>query len=167
VTIRGVKRNRSRLEEFREFAEASYEHVYRATYLAVGDRELASDGTQEAYVRAFAHWSRLSREPWVEGWVITTAVNTCKRALRRAARKPRSGQAPPGLMEEKVASEVDMVQALRQLSVRQRQAVVLHYLADVPVRGVAELMEVSEGTVKSHLAHARETLRNHLEVADV
>ncbi len=63
-----------------------------------------------------------------------------------------------------------LVQALGTLPVRQRQAIVLHYLADLPVEEVAGILAVSGGTVKSLLARGRRALAARLgepeEVAD-
>jgi RNA polymerase sigma factor (sigma-70 family) len=96
---------------------------------------------------------------------MTTAMNQCKKALRDEGRpgatvRHREGHPHPD-------ERIDLRAALRTLSARQRQAVVLHYLGDIPIAGVADLMGISEGAVKSHLARGREALRAPLEVADV
>jgi RNA polymerase sigma factor (sigma-70 family) len=128
---------------------------------------LAEDGTQEAYARAYARWRRLSSETWVEGWLVTTAINYCKRRLRRERLySPPEDTSVPS-MEDAVSRDADLMEAIKALSLRQREAVVLHYIADIPVRGVADLMHLSEGTVKAHLAHARKSLRVEMEVTDV
>lgn len=102
---------------------------------------------------------------------MTTALNECKRSRRLAARQsPRSIDDPrsqSGLGASVGADRVDLMVALRQLPVRQRQAVCLYYLADLPLPAIAEAMSASEGTVKAHLAQARRKLRDVLEVADV
>jgi RNA polymerase sigma-70 factor (ECF subfamily) len=51
-----------------------------------------------------------------------------------------------------------LVQALGTLPVRQRQAIVLHSLADLPIQEVAQALAVPNGTVKSLLARGRRTL---------
>ena len=51
-----------------------------------------------------------------------------------------------------------LVEALRTLPVRQRQAIVLHYLADLPVEEVARTLAMPGGTVKSLLARGRRAL---------
>ncbi len=97
---------------------------------------------------------------------MTTAMNLCKAALRRkpfliTERGSVCAQDPP------TADRLDVLGALRQLAPRQRTAVILHYLGDLPLPEVARLMNVSEGTVKAHLAQARTRLRPLLEVSDV
>ena len=48
---------------------------------------------------------------------------------------------------------------MRALPDRERAAVTLHYLEDLPIAVVAEILEVAPGTVKSSLSHARRKLR--------
>jgi len=68
--------------------------------------------------------------------------------------------------EEQVAEpspdRVVLVAALARLPERQRQAVVLHYLADLPLAAIALELGVAEGTVKSWLHRARTALADQL-----
>lgn len=55
--------------------------------------------------------------------------------------------------------DIDLERGLRALSGRQRQAVLLHYLADLDLAQVARAMRCSPGTVRKHLARGLEALR--------
>lgn len=152
---------------FEDFYRREQPAVYRAAYLATGSRDAALDATQEAFKRAWIRWLRLRRHPWAGGWVMTTALNLCRRANRERNRgrtrvvDDRLGSAPgPG------ADRVDVQRALAALPFRQREAAILFYLGDLPVATVAQLMGVSEGAVKAHLHAARAKLRASLEVLD-
>lgn len=154
--------------DFDDFYRGSYPKVFTAAFAVSGERASALDAVQEAFERAFMRWPRLSREPWAEGWVMTTAMNLVKRKARKGARE----DLVPSVLEPSspVAADserVDLVTAVKRLPFRQRQATILYYLGDVPLAGVAELMNLSEGAVKAHLAHARKSLRRSLEVSDV
>lgn len=151
--------------DFEDFYTAEYPLVFRAALAFDGRREEALDATQEAFARAFSRWRRLRNEAWAGGWVMRTAMNLCKRALRDETRTMPAEHAPAS--DQASEQRVDVSAALRGLPARQRQAAVLHYIGDIPVVGVAELMSISEGATKSHLARAREALRAPLEVADV
>jgi RNA polymerase sigma-70 factor (ECF subfamily) len=146
-------------ESFDGFFRVEYANVYRAALTFTGDKEGALDATQEAFSRAFARWSRLSRQPWVGGWVMTTALNLCRSRsqVSGAAHLDQAGQ--HGLDPD---LHIDLESALRTLPLRQRQALLLHYLADLPVAVVADLMGISEGTVKTHLARGRQSLSHQL-----
>jgi RNA polymerase sigma-70 factor, ECF subfamily len=151
--------------EFEDFYLREYQQVFRATYLLVGSREGAQDATQEAFKRAFVRWGRLRKQPWVGGWVMTTALNLCKRQLQDANRDLSPASKRPDLISAP-SVRVDVVNALRKLPHRQQQATVLYYVGDLPLPVIADLMGITEGAVKAHLAHARKSLRELLEVTD-
>ena len=148
---------------FEDLFRREYPSVYRATYLATGSVEAAQDITQEAFARAYARWRRLKSQPWVGGWVMTTALNLCKKHRIPASPADHSFE---NATNGKSDLRVDLIAQLRLLPLRQRTAVVLFYLGDLPVPHIAQLMHVSEGTVKAHLAQARSALRKSLEEAD-
>jgi len=140
--------------DFEDFCRREYPAVFRACVAFSGDRDAALEATQEAFARAFARWRRLRTNPWAGGWVMTTALNVVRKSRRSRPSSYRAAQ--PGQVD--VDLRVDIVNALGTLPSRQRQAVVLHYLADLPVAAVAQLMNASEGSVKTHLSRARRAL---------
>ena len=146
---------------FEDFYAAEYPKVYRASLAFCGDREVALDSTQEAFARAYARWNRLGKETWSGGWTTTTSLNLCRRAMRKRPR-PDNVEVTDG----SPGTRVDVSRALGELPERQREAVVLFYIGDNPLAVVADLMHLSEGAVKSHLARARSTLKQQLEALD-
>src|SRR5688572_27147962 len=148
---------------FEDFYAAEFDRVFDSAFAFSGDRDAATDATQEAFARAFARWRRLSRQEWAGGWVTTTALNVLRRRYRDASRSRV-------LLDEGTSHDehgrVDLLRALRALPVRQREAAVLFYVADLPLHAVADAMGISDGAVKSHLARAREGLRVSLEESD-
>lgn len=144
--------------DFESFYLVEYPKVYRACLAFTRSTDIAAESTQEAFARAFARWRRLSRESWAGGWVMTTAINLCKKT-----------DVPLELKAEVVTAEpagerIDLLNAMRALPHRQRLAAVLYYVGDMPIDEVAEIMGISAGAVKSHLARARETLRERLAI---
>jgi RNA polymerase sigma-70 factor, ECF subfamily len=148
---------------FEGFFLGQYPLVYRAVLAFCGDRELAADATQEAFVRAYERWNRLGKEPWAGGWTTTTALNLCKRMGRRALRRRAVERAGPSQNQDSGNEDWYSVhEALAQLPFRQRQVIVLHYFCDFSIVEVAELIHTSEGTVKAHLFRARRALGQNL-----
>lgn len=149
--------------DFEDFCRGEYQSVFRAACLATGNADVASDATQEAFGRAYARWARLSKHPWAGGWVTTTALNLCRKELRRRGRQaPGTSERPQP--DRDVPRELDVVAALSRLPFRQRQAVVLFYWSDLPTAAIADLMGISDGAVRAHLTHARTALKEILEV---
>jgi len=151
--------------DFRHVYEQAFPTVYRVAYRLSGRRETAEDATQEAFARAFERWARLRGEPWVVGWIVTTALNILRRTARRTpevARGVREEAAP----ETDVDDAVDVWRAIGGLSHRQAEAVVLHYVVDLPVAEVAAVMGCREGTAKVHLDRGRRRLARLLEPSE-
>lgn len=153
---------RSASLNFEDFYAHEFQRVYRAVWLMSGDEQAVADATQEAFARAFARWRRLADKEWAAGWVITTATN-----ILRRRRPPSPAADVDAEVEAPAAAAVDLQRALRRIPARQRKAIVLYYVGDLSVHSVAELMGVSDGTVKAHLAQGRDTLRGLLEVRHV
>ena len=113
--------------------------AFSLAYRILGQRGAAEDATQEAFARAFARWRRLSRQDWAGAWVTTTALNVLRRRYRDAARSlvpvhERASHDSHG--------RVDLLRGLRALPVRQREAAVLFYVADLPLHAVGEAMGI-------------------------
>lgn len=90
---------------------------------------------------------------------MTTALNLMRKDRKRPRDADLSRTAPSPAFDR---YETELLDILRGLPHRQRAAALLYYVADMPVREVAEAMGVAEGTVKALLAQARERLRTTL-----
>ncbi|MDG6100918.1 SigE family RNA polymerase sigma factor [Dactylosporangium aurantiacum] len=151
--------------DFAEFYSATYPRLLTQLYAFVGDRAEAQDLVQEAFTRAFAQWTAVSRFDDPVGWVRRVAWNLAISRWRRAKRLLHVRRdliaddvpGPDGL-------SLDLVRALRQLTPPLRQAVVLHYLADLSVQEIAAFVGAPDGTVKARLHRARSTLSHLLSV---
>jgi RNA polymerase sigma-70 factor (ECF subfamily) len=150
-------------EEFRLLYEQVFPLAYRVGYRFSGRRDEAEDAAQEAFARAFQRWARLRDEPWAVGWILTTTLNILRRKIRRTRDVPApADQRQPEALE----ASLDLWRAISQLPKRQAQAVILYYLADLPVKQVASAMGCKQGTARAHLDRARKQLARSLEPTD-
>jgi len=141
-----------------------YRLAYRVAFRILGDRLDAEDVAQEALARASVRWSRLHERP--EGWVSRVASNLAIDRYRRRRRQPPIPSGPVGIVDERMGERGDLVAALRKLSRRQREVVVLRYLADLSEADVAVVLGCSVGSVKSHGSRGLAALRTHLGGVD-
>jgi RNA polymerase sigma-70 factor (sigma-E family) len=122
----------------------------------------AWDLTQETLARLGERWGRTQlHEPAAYARTVMVRLNIDR--LRRLRRElpmwgTPSEEVPVGVVGE---AEPWLVEALTTLSPRQRTALALRYVEDLDVRGIAERMGCSEGTVKSQLSRGTERLREH------
>lgn len=148
------------------YFRACFVPVSRTVFLIVHDRSLAEDVTQEALYRMLVHWRTVSTYDRPEAWVRRVAIRIAVREVQRSAARP---------LKERIAQlpqyddlpDPDVGRAVAALAPMQRAAVVLHYWEDRPVHEVAQLLEVSDSTVKQHLHRARHRLASLLEEAVV
>ncbi len=150
--------------EFAEFFEQTAPRLVRVCFLITLDREAAADAAQEALSRAWRSWPRVgadSSDP--AAWTTMVALNLCRNRWRRLASQARlASRAYSVDSRSDELPDVDLQRALRRLPVRQREAVVLHYWADLGVEACATAMGVSAGAVKQHLSRARQRLAAEL-----
>jgi RNA polymerase sigma-70 factor (sigma-E family) len=141
-----------------------YRLAYRVAYRLLGDRTEAEDIAQETLARATLRWARLHERP--EGWVSRVASNLAIDRYRRRRREPRFQSGPVGIVDDRTVERSDLVVALRRLPRRQREVVVLRYLADFSEADVAATLGCSVGTVKTHASRGLSALRRHLGETD-
>ena len=141
----------------------------RLAYLLTGDRAVAEDLVQEAFVR-FVGRLRFLRDPDAfEPYLRRTIVNLSKNHFRRRAVE-REYLAREGPRAEDVSTDPDVVthdslrSALLRLPPRQRSALVLRYFEDLPEATIAELLRCRPATVRSLVARGLEALRTTPEV---
>lgn len=145
---------------------ADYRRLVRGLAAAAGSPDLAADAVQEAFVQAHLHWRRVRRYDDPSGWIRRVAVNRILNQRRGRARQEaalsRLAPAPEGAPEWP-GTDPDVAAVLAGLPLRQRTAVALRYLADLPVAEVARAMDISEGAVKAHVHRARAHVAARLE----
>ncbi|MBL8775744.1 MAG: sigma-70 family RNA polymerase sigma factor [Acidimicrobiales bacterium] len=150
--------------DFGDFYSEQRDQILRLCWLATLDRGDAADAAQEALTRAWQRWDDLeSTDP--AAWTRTVALNLCRNRWRRV-RRQRLDAVVPDVPVVFSVSDQDLLEALRRLSRRQREAVILFYWLDLDVAGCADAMGVSGGSVKQHLSRARATLGTLLAPGD-
>lgn len=145
--------------EFDEFFASTYPAIVRSTTLVVGDREVARELAQEAFVKALLHWRRVRGYDHPVAWVRTVAF---RMALRAKAREPERGALPESAVADRVA-DVDLQRVITQLTPMQRASIALHYLDDLPVDEVASVLRCAPETVRVHLHRGRARLAELLQ----
>jgi len=144
--------------------------LVRLAVLMVDDLPTAEDIVQDVFAALFRrHGSDLRTVSDPHAYLTTGVMNAARSALRRrrsarAYRPPRLGTMPAAedlaLIQE---GDREVLDALRTLTVRQRQVVVLRYWSQLTEQEIADTLRISRGTVKSTASRAMGALRRLLE----
>ena len=158
-------------QEFDDFVRGRSAALLRTAYALTGDRGHAEDLLQTALLRTARRWTAARDAP--EAYVRRVLVNLCRDRVRWLQRRPREAALPDGAdrpgtadrhgvadgFAEQIGQQRSVIQALRGLPAGQRQVVVLRFLEDLSVADTAELLGISQGTVKSYTSRALASLR--------
>jgi RNA polymerase sigma-70 factor (sigma-E family) len=147
---------------------ARYWPLVRLASLLVGDVATAEDVVQDSFLAMHANWRRLRDIDKASAYLRQCVINRSRSVLRHrrvcdrnVTRQPSAPSAEEGAIELFERSAV--VAALRRLSPRQRQALVLRYYAGLSEAQIASTMGISRGAVKAHVFRAMAALRLVLE----
>jgi RNA polymerase sigma factor (sigma-70 family) len=139
--------------------------VARRTAMGVlGDAEAAADVAQEVAITAVRRASSLRDPAALDAWLHRIAVRAALREARRAGRRraaERAGHDPRPAAED--AALDGALAVLEGLPARQRAALTLRYVHDLPDAAIARALRCRPGTVRSLLSRGREAVRAALE----
>lgn len=134
--------------------------AYRVAYRLLGNRAEAEDVAQEALARAYARWRRVHDH--AAPWVARVAANLALDQLRAKGRRTQidlPSDAAAGGAERAALDRMELARLLESLPKRQREVVVMRYLADRSEADTALALGTSVGSVKRHAHRGLATLR--------
>jgi RNA polymerase sigma-70 factor (ECF subfamily) len=150
------------------------EHLRRITtqiYRIVGNLADAQDLTQEAFIKALQHEEQLKDEQKAAHWLSRIATNTAIDFLRRSGRAtfceideaPMSHAETPEQAVLRSEQRSYLEDGLRLLTPRERAALLLRDVEGLVAEEVAQRLNCSKATVRSHIANARVKFRRYVE----
>lgn len=157
--------------------EAMYKRVYYLAFRMTRSAEDAEDAVQEAFLSAFRALPNLADPNAFEGWLFQITANKCRNVLSKSGRytqlpededgntildelpEENEGLIPASALENQAHREIilSIIEALPQ---QQKECVLLFYYSELTVAQIAQVLDCSEGTVKSRLNYARKKLRD-------
>ena len=153
-------------EDFEVFYDREFHQVVALAFALCGSWSSAEDLAQDAFVSAQRRWAVIGRydQPgaWVRRVVANRSVSLTRRRISEARALLRLGRqrwVEPAAFDD---ADDEFWREVRGLPARQRQVIGLHYVIDLSVSEIADTLEVSEATVKTHLQRGRKTLEVRL-----
>lgn len=158
------------------FVAEHMRRIFRQIYRMVGSIHDAQDLTQEAFIKALQRREQLKDERKAAHWLSRIATNTALDFLRRGkrisfveldeapiryTRSDRSESVEAGLLRSEKRDW--LAGALEVLTARERAALVLRDVEDLPAEEVARRLGCSRATVRSHIANARIKIKKYVE----
>jgi RNA polymerase sigma-70 factor (ECF subfamily) len=163
-----------------ELVRRYYTQAAKSAYLILGDRSLAEDVAQSAFLNAYERIDGFDSTRPFGPWFLRSVVNSAIKMAGKTREVPFDGQDEQGgagvtdpekgvtEMLEAAETRYEVLAALHRLSPAQRGAVIMKYYLDVSDAEASRLLAVPQGTVRRRLHDARQRLKkllplDHLE----
>lgn len=154
-------------EALEQLYAAHWRQLVRLSVLLVRDQGTAEEVVQDAFVAVHARWSRLRDPDRGLAYLRQAVVNRSRSALRHRAVVSRHAATLRPVEAADPTPDADrravVLDALRELTDRQREVLALRYYLDLSEAEIAETLGISRGAVKSHASRGAAALRLLLE----
>ena len=162
-------------DAFHIFYIHTYQFVYARAKFTIRDEHEAQDLMQEVYLAVYRNIGSLKNTDSVYSWLGGITLRQGMKLVNRKKRNILLSEDQEGMFEdlpdesrgteERIARAEEiqiMKDCIYELSEEQRAVVLAYYYDEMKVEEIARLLEISEGTVKSRLYHARKRLKASL-----
>ncbi len=147
--------------DFAAWYRTEHGRLLASLYVLTHDLESATEATDETFARALAAWAKVRQMSYPTAWLHRVGINLVLRQHRRRHSERKALAALPPLHSQPDLYE-EVWDAVAALPLRQRTAVVLRYLSDLPEAAIAEAMGITRGAVAATLSAARQQLGRQL-----
>jgi len=158
-------------QTFEAYAAARGAALVRFAMLLTGDDHRAEDLVQEALTKAYLRWSRIRRTDNPDVYLRRLVINGSRSWWRRRANRETPGlesaeRASPSDLGSEAAARDELWRLIAALPDQQRAVVVLRYYEDLDDATIAQILECTSATVRTHAMRALHKLRAHLGEAE-
>jgi RNA polymerase sigma-70 factor (ECF subfamily) len=158
------------LDAFTQLVKLAFPRLKGVAYLILRDGDRAEDAVQEALVTAWQDLRALRDLDAWDAWLRRLLVRTCYRFAKKERRRTEIEQHatadPETWTADATASVADrewILEELGRIDIEKRSVIVLHYYLDLPMREVAEVLDLPYGTAASRLHRGLELMRGSME----
>ena len=151
-------------KEITELYETHVDMAYRLCFTILKNRFDTEDAVQNTFIKLM-HYSKPFDSPEHEkAWLIVTASNTCKDALRRASRRDEPLELQRDLPAPASADPAGntVLDTVLALPLKYRAPVYLYYYEGCSGAEIASMLHKPASTIRSYLSKARQELKKQL-----
>jgi RNA polymerase sigma-70 factor (ECF subfamily) len=147
--------------------------LYVYAFELVHNEQVSLDIVQETFINASRHIGSLREDDKFGSWLFGIAHQKCVQRWRKENREQAAMEefaaTPPELEDSpdelliRQEQESEFMDALNQLPLPQRSALLLHFVEDFPLEEIADITGAALGTVKSRLHYAKKALKEMIQ----
>jgi RNA polymerase sigma-70 factor, ECF subfamily len=138
-------------------------YFYRIAKRLLQNEEDVEDAFQEMVIKGYRFIRNLKEEPYIKTWLTKILINQCKTMLKKRNKGTFSIEQHHELGQNTNFEKIEIKEYINQLDHNLKVIAVLYYYNDLPLKEIAEIVEVPIGTIKSRLSKVRTTLKSLME----
>lgn len=154
-------------ESFEKLLILEEEKLFYTALSYVGQKEDALDAIQEAACKAYLTVHQLKHPEFFSTWLFRILIHECYRLLKKGQKiMPYEESELLNRLQEQenvMAYPIDLSDAIQHLNHSQQRAIILFYYHDLPIKDIAEVMEMPVSTIKTYLHRGKKQLKRELE----
>jgi len=149
---------------FEDFYLATYRRLFTALCLVTGNRDEAQEVMQDAYLRMFERWERVGSLEDPQAYLFRVAMNVFRNRYRRArlALQRTMSLRPSKDDLANVDARDEVVRLLGTLAPRERAAIVLTTILDLPAEEAGRVLGIKASTVRALATRARAHMKDQV-----
>ncbi|MEK3749684.1 MULTISPECIES: RNA polymerase sigma factor [Paenibacillus] len=134
--------------------------LYRTARSIVNKEEDCADALQETMLKAFRSIHTLREPAFFKTWIFRILINECNKMIKNNSRALPYGELPEVPSISKDYEKIEIWDAVQHLEENLRIVIHLHYLQDMPISQISDILEISTVAVKTRLHRARKKLKH-------
>lgn len=145
-------------EAFSQLMRDNAQAMYKVAKAILKNDDDVADAMQETALACWEKIHTLKKAEYFKTWMIKILINQCNAIYRQNQRVISDEYTQEAADVENEYANIEWKEFLKHLEEKYRTVVILYYVEGFKVREVAQLLEISEGTVKSRMAAARKKM---------
>lgn len=149
-------------EEIRNLVDTYGSLIFKISYCILCNRDDAEDAVQETLLRYITKAPEFTDEEHKKAWLIRVSANISKNMFKLRIRRNTLS------LEEAISigvfdSDAETLETIMSLPPRYKTVLILHYAEGYKCKEIAEILDISEDTVKKRLQKGRSLLKKEIE----
>lgn len=163
---------------FNKLVSLWYKRIYNFSLKYFNDHDAAAEATQKTFIKVFDHLPQLKDTVKFKSWIYVIALNQCREEDRKFGRlskmfvntddykmegnSDQKSASPEAIFVENELTDI-VLQAINELGEEQKTVLIMKEYEGLKFREIAEILSISENTVKSRLYYGLSNLKKNLE----
>ena len=151
-------------EDFTHLMQSQMQNMYKTARSILSQDEDVADAISDTILACWEQFGSLKHDGYFRTWMTRILVNKCYDLIRANKTVAWEDYIPDPAYSEQEYENIEWKQTIDSLSEKYRLIMMLYYVEGFKVSEISQILDLSEGTVKSRLSRGRDRLTEAFEL---